>query len=75
MNTEKCVKNFIEKYLKRKPDIIITKDSCSEPKPTEKDLKRIMREWQMNASDIMYIGNSDGDRRSGEMAGIKTYIL
>lgn len=75
MNTKRCVENFIKKNLKRKPDTIIAKDSCSEPKPTEKDLRKIMQGWKMNASEIVYIGNSESDRFSGAKAGIKTYII
>ncbi|GEM_PF-4234215 len=75
MNTRKCVENFVKKNLKRKPDTIVVKDNCSEPKPTEKDLQRIMQEWNMNESEIVYIGNSEGDRLSGEKAGVKTYII
>lgn len=75
MNTEKCVMNFIEKYLKTRVDSCITKDTCQEPKPSEKDLRKIMKEWGMIEKDMVYIGNSENDRRSGEMAGIRTFII
>ncbi len=75
MNTKKCVDNFIGKNIIRKLDVIVAKDNCIEPKPTEKDLEKIMREWKMNASEIVYIGNSEDDRLSGEKAGVKTYII
>lgn len=75
MNTSKCVKNFVEKYLKIKVDSIIAKDNCIEPKPTGKDLKRILNEWKMNAGEVVYVGNSENDRLSGEEAGVKTYII
>lgn len=75
MNTRKCVMNFVEKYLRRKPDIIIAKDDCIEPKPTGKDFKKIMNKWKMDADEIVYIGNSENDRLSGEEAGVKTYII
>lgn len=75
MNTEKCVMNFIKKYLKMRVDSCITKDTCQEPKPSEKDLRKIMKEWDMTEKDMVYIGNSENDRRSGEMAGIKTFVI
>ena len=74
MNTERCVEHFVHKHLKRKPDIVVTKESCSEPKPTDKDLKKIMHAWGMTARDVVYIGNTDDDRLSGERAGVSTYI-
>lgn len=75
MNTERCVKNFVEKYVSRKPDLIISKDVCFEPKPSDKDLKKILKEWNMRENDIVYIGNSENDRLSGEWAGVKTFII
>ena len=75
MNTEKCVENFIDRYLTRKPDRVITKDTCLEPKPTDKDLKKILKEWDMTEQEVVYIGNSENDRLSGEKAGIKTVII
>lgn len=75
MNTSKCVMNFVEKYLKRKIDSIIAKDNCTEPKPTGKDFKKIINEWKMNAKEVVYVGNSENDRISGEEASIKTYII
>lgn len=75
MNTRKCIENFVQKNLVRKPDIIVAKDNCIEPKPTGKDLEKIMQEWKMNTKEIVYIGNSENDRLSGEKAGIKTYII
>lgn len=75
MNTEACVKNFTEKYLKRYPDSIVSKNTCIEPKPTAKDLLKIVQRWNMDIDDIVYIGNSEEDQISGERAGIKTYII
>lgn len=75
MNTEKCVMNFIDKHLKMRVDSCITKDTCQEPKPSEKDLRKIIKEWDMTEKDVVYIGNSESDRRSGEMTGIKTFII
>lgn len=75
MNTNKCVRNFVEKYLEKKPDTIVSKDNCIEPKPTGKDLEKILKEWKMSASEVVYVGNSENDRLSGEKAGIKTHII
>lgn len=75
MNTDKCVRNFVEKYLEKEPDIIISKDNCIEPKPTGKDLEKIIKEWKMSANEVVYIGNSENDRLCGEKARIKTHII
>lgn len=75
MNTKKCVENFIKKKLKQKPDIVIAKDNCIEPKPTERDLEKIAKIWEMDASEMVYIGDSEMDRLSGEKASVKTYII
>ena len=75
MNTRRCVENFIQKNLIKKPDIEIVKDDCTEPKPTGKDLKKILNIWKMNVEDVIYIGDLEKDRLSGEKANIKTYII
>jgi HAD superfamily hydrolase (TIGR01549 family) len=75
MNTKRSVDNFVSQYLRRKPDIIISKDDCLEPKPTGKDLDRILKEWKLSPEEVVYIGNSDKDKISGELAGIRTYII
>lgn len=75
MNTQKCVDNFVRKYLKIKPDIIIAKDNCIEPKPSAKDLHEILKQWQCLPQEVVYIGNTDNDRISGELANIKTIII
>lgn len=75
MNTEVCVRSFSDKFLRRKPDRIISKNTCLEPKPTAIDLKRIEKGWGMGCGQIFYVGNSEFDRISGEEAGIKTKII
>lgn len=75
MNTGKCVRNFVEKYLKRNPDNIVSKDDCLEPKPSDKDLKKILDEWGFAPQEVLYIGNSENDRLSGEKVGIETLII
>lgn len=75
MNTKKCIDNFIKKHLKKIPDVVISKESCIKPKPSRENLEEIMRRWHMNKTEIIYIGNSEADRLSGEMAGLKTYII
>lgn len=75
MNTKKCITNFVSRYLVRKPDIIISKDDCQEPKPTGKDLKKILKEWGLSSKQVVYIGNSDNDSVSGNLAGIRTCII
>lgn len=75
MNTYQCVDNFVKKYLKKKPDILVTKDDCIEPKPSGKDLKSILSKWKLTEKDIIYVGNSDKDQISGESVGIKTLII
>jgi phosphoglycolate phosphatase-like HAD superfamily hydrolase len=75
MNTRKSVDFAIKKYLKRMPDVVISKDECTEPKPTEKDVLKILSDWKMNKEDVVYVGNSDNDLFSGQKAGIKTIII
>jgi FMN phosphatase YigB (HAD superfamily) len=76
MNTMPTIQNIIKKYLKYQPDIIISKETCIEPKPTDKDLLHIIQSWQLDKKDVVYIGNSHyNDAQSGNMAGIKTLII
>lgn len=42
MNTFITIKNFITKHIHVKPDIIISKEFVTQPKPTDKDLLLIM---------------------------------
>lgn len=71
MNTRKCVYNFVNKFLARKPDMIIAKEDCSEPKPTNLDIDRIINFWQMNKKNVMLVGDSPGDKESAKRSHIK----
>lgn len=75
MNTKKCIDSFVKKYLKKMPDIIISKDSCLKPKPSGENLEKIRQSWRLDKTEMVYIGDSEKDRLSGEMAGLKTYII
>jgi len=75
MNTEKCINDIIIKYLKRKPSIIISKNNCLEPKPTKKDLQKILCNWKLEKKSAIFIGDSRNDLESGKKIGIKTIII
>jgi len=75
MNTSRCVDNFVKKYLTRKPDVIISKENCIEPKPTDKDLKKILELWKIKKGEMIYVGNLGKDIKCGELAGIRTEIV
>lgn len=75
MNSMECINNFIQKYLDRIPVIIVSIDNCEEPKPTNLDLIKITRAMNLDPWNILFIGDSGYDERSGEMANIKTLII
>lgn len=75
MNTKKCINNIIKKYFQERPDIIISKDNCSELKPTQKDILRIIEKWGFKKREIMFLGNSENDLISGKMAGVTTFMV
>jgi len=75
MNTQQAIENVIGKYLARRPDYVISKESCIEPKPTSKDLVKLLEMWDINRDEVIYVGNSEKDKISGEMAKIKTIII
>ncbi|MCL4405401.1 MAG: HAD hydrolase-like protein [Patescibacteria group bacterium] len=71
MNTKRCVLNFIDKFLVKKPSIVIFKENCLEPKPTGLDIDRIIRFWQMSKKDVAFIGNSNDDEESARRSHVK----
>lgn len=75
MNTKRCVDYIISKYFKRKPDIIIYKENCIEPKPSSKDLNKILNLWNYNNTDVVFVGNSKKDKQSGACAKIRNLII
>ena len=75
MNTSNCIKSFVKKYLNNKPIIVISKETCLENKPTNKDLLEIINKLNVNKKDVLFIGNSRDDLLSGEYSGIKTYLI
>lgn len=75
MNTEKCINDIIIKYLKRKPNITISKNNCLEPKPTKKDILKIIETWKLKKNEIIFVGDSKNDYDSGKKSNIKTKII
>ncbi len=76
MNTTMTVKRFLEEYkLQDKLSEISTQQTCIEPKPSGKDLLHIMNKWRYNSTEVLFIGNSSYDKKSGEMAEIRTEII
>jgi len=75
MNTMASVNNFIKKYFRTAPEIIISKENSIEPKPTDKDILSILKKWNLYKNEVIFIGNSDYDLNSGMRANIKTVIL
>lgn len=75
MNTEKCINNFVAKYFKRKPDAVISKETCIKPKPSKKDLLKLLKRIGMKKNEAIFVGDSEVDKLSGKMAGIKTLII
>lgn len=75
MNTMRCIKHIVEKYLKNKPDIIISKETYIEPKPTVKDLLFIIDAWQFKKKQVAFVGNSKQDVLCGKKANVETYII
>lgn len=75
MNTQKTINNFITRYLKNSPREIIAKETCLEQKPTDKDLNNLMHKFKLNKKEMVFIGNSVEDLRSGKLAGVKTYLI
>ncbi len=75
MNTAATIEKFLQMGVINQPDIIISKDTCTEPKPSGKDLLKIVRAWHLEINRVAFVGNSNEDLRSGEMAGLKTFII
>lgn len=75
MNTRVCVDNIVKKYFKKIPDIIITKNSCLEPKPTGKDILYILHQWNFKDREVAFIGNTEQDFISGQRAVVDTFII
>ena len=75
MNTKKCINNIVKKYLKREPDIIISKETCLEPKPTDKDIARILQHFGLDNKNVLFVGDSERDLISGKMANVCTYLV
>ena len=75
MNSEKCVRAFVKKNLTKKPEIIISKETCTEPKPTGADLKKLINQINLEQKDVLFIGNTEEDRLSGILAKVDTVII
>lgn len=75
MNTKKCVDNILKKYFQRKADIVVSKENCSGPKPSGKDILKIINKWGFKKDNVIFIGNSKNDLISGRKAGVATYII
>ncbi len=77
MNTSRTVRLFIEKYQMEKYfSAYISQETCLGLKPSEKDLLHIAKKWRYNSNEVLYVGNSvDYDKKSGEMANIRTEII
>lgn len=75
MNMRATVDNFIKKYLHVTPDIIISKETCAEPKPTGKDINEILKQWEYKKEDVIFLGDKEQDVISGEQAQVKTVII
>ena len=75
MNSEKCVRAFVKKNLTKKPEIIISKETCTEPKPTGADLKKLINQINLEQKDVLFIGNTEEDRLSGRLAKVDTVII
>lgn len=70
MNTKKCIDNIVRKYFQKKPDIIISKDNCIEPKPTGKDIINILYNLNITKKECLFIGDSESDYLCGQKAKI-----
>lgn len=75
MNTRACIDFCVKKYLKVQPSIVISKETCSKPKPTEKDLLHVLTQWGLNKKEVIFVGNTKGDLDSGCKSGVKTVII
>lgn len=75
MNTNKCIHHIVTSFFRRKPDCIISGESCIEPKPTEKDLFALQEFFNVEKKDMVFIGNSTDDLLSGKKAGIRTMMI
>lgn len=75
MNTKKCINNIVKKHFERRPDIIISKYNCIEPKPTDEDIRFILDQWKFKSKEVIFIGNSRNDFLSGQKAGVVTFII
>lgn len=69
MNTRKCIDLVISKYFKKEPKYIISKENCIEPKPTGKDLEKLM-DIIVKGKKMIFIGNSKDDEESAQLAGV-----
>ena len=71
MNTKKCVEQFIDIYLEKKPELVIFKENYKKPKPAREDIKTIIEYMKIKRKEIVLVGDSNADKLSAEMAGIE----
>jgi len=75
MNSQECIATFIKMYLDRIPEVIVSIQSRDAPKPTALDLITILNKMKMDRWNVLFIGNSEKDKKSGNLARIKTIII
>lgn len=76
MNTTKTINSCIQIYnLQNKFSMIVSQETCIEYKPSGKDLLHIAQKWGYNNKEILYVGNNEYDKKSGDLADIHTEII
>lgn len=55
-------------------DLILTRDCC-EPKPSPAGLIKVMEIWNMQAAEIIYIGDSKYDQQTAKNAQVKSVLF
>ncbi len=70
MNTERCVRTLLENKFPDKFSVVIAKETCSGPKPTGADLQKILQYWGVNSNDVLFVGDTENDKKSAELARV-----
>lgn len=56
-------------------DVTITGDDVSSPKPDAEGLYKILEVWEMDKTQVLFVGDSDADIESGTRAGMDTVAV
>lgn len=73
-NCRKTLETIIPK-LKIDIDYMVAKDDVGKTKPSDEGLRKILKKFNLQPKDVVFIGNSVLDKLAGSSVGIETIII